>query len=106
MRCLLAALLLFLPANVPVNPQVFDFVNLDRLNQKLQGKVVDYTQNHGADRRIVSPILGRPRDLYVYLPPGYDPSVAYSLKMAFSSFARRTEALAICFLRIGSARSR
>ena len=23
------------------------------------------------DRRIVSPILGRPRDLYVYLPPGY-----------------------------------
>ena len=28
------------------------------------------------------------------------------LKMAFSSFARRTEALAICFLRIGSARTR
>jgi S-formylglutathione hydrolase FrmB len=23
--------------------------------------------------------LGRPRDLYVYLPPGYDPSVAYPL---------------------------
>ena len=79
MRCLLAALLLFVSANVPVNAQVFDFVNLDRLNQKLQGKVVDYTQNHGADRRIVSPILGRPRDLYVYLPPGYDPSVAYPL---------------------------
>ena len=31
------------------------------------------------DRRICSPILGRPRDLYVYLPPGYDPSNAYPL---------------------------
>ena len=57
-------------ANVPANAQVFDLVNLDHLNQKLQGKVVNYTQNHGADRRIVSSILGRPRYLYVYLPPG------------------------------------
>jgi S-formylglutathione hydrolase FrmB len=79
MRRLLAALLLFALANVPANAQVFDLVNLDHLNKKLQGKVVDFTQNHGADRRIVSPILGRPRDLYVYLPPGYDPSVAYPL---------------------------
>ena len=41
--------------------------------------MIDYTQNHGADRRICSQILGRPRDLYVYLPPNYDPSVAYPL---------------------------
>src|SRR5580693_952223 len=79
MRRLLAALLLFALANVPANAQVFDLVNLDHLNKKLQGKVVDYTQNHGADRRMYSPILGRPRDLYVYLPPGYDPSIAYPL---------------------------
>ena len=58
---------------------MFDLVSLDHLNRKLCGRVVDYTQNHGADRRIYSPILGRPRDLYVYLPPGYDPSVAYPL---------------------------
>ena len=63
----------------PARAQVFDLVNLDHLNGKLCGRVVDYTQNHGADRRIYSPILGRPRDLYVYLPPGYDPSVAYPL---------------------------
>ena len=25
------------------------------------------------------PSCGRPRDLYVYLPPGYDPSIAYPL---------------------------
>ena len=59
--------------------QLFDLVNLDRLNGKLCGKVVDQTWNHGEDRRIFSPILGRPRDLYIYLPPGYDPSRAYPL---------------------------
>jgi len=59
--------------------QVFDFVNLDRLNRKLCGKLVDRTWNHGQDRRIDSPILEMKRDLYIYLPPGYDPAVAYPL---------------------------
>jgi pimeloyl-ACP methyl ester carboxylesterase len=59
--------------------QLFEFVNLDHLNSKLCGRVVDYTHNHGADRRIFSPILCRQRDLYVYLPPGYSPSIAYPL---------------------------
>ncbi len=39
----------------------------------------DHTWNHGEDRRLFSPILGMKRDLYVYLPPGYDPAVAYPL---------------------------
>jgi len=59
--------------------QLFDLVNLDHLNGKLSGQVVDHTWNHGSDHRIFSPILGRPRDLYVYLPPGYNPAVAYPL---------------------------
>ena len=63
----------------PPAPQLFELVSLEHLNRKLCGRVVDYTHNHGADRRLYSPILGRPRDLYVYLPPGYDPSVAYPL---------------------------
>ena len=79
MRRLVAALVLLASAAAPARAQVFDLVNLDHLNSKLRGRVVDFTQNHGADRRIYSPILGRPRDLYVYLPPGYDPSVAYPL---------------------------
>jgi hypothetical protein len=58
---------------------VFNWVNLDHLNSKLRGRVIDFTENHGSDRRIYSPILERPRDLYVYLPPGYNPSVAYPL---------------------------
>jgi S-formylglutathione hydrolase FrmB len=43
------------------------------------GQVVDYTRNHHADRRIYSPILGMPRDLYVYLPPNYNPARSYPL---------------------------
>lgn len=59
--------------------------NLDKVNGKLHGRVVDHTQNHGADRRIYSPILGRSRDLYVYLPPGYTPAKAYPLILYFHS---------------------
>jgi S-formylglutathione hydrolase FrmB len=79
MRRHIAALVLLATGVVPARAQVFDLVNLDHLNSKLQGRVIDFTQNHGADRRLCSPILGRPRDLYVYLPPGYDPAVAYPL---------------------------
>jgi pimeloyl-ACP methyl ester carboxylesterase len=52
---------------------------LDRLNPLLSGRVVDFTHNHGADQRLYSAILGQPRDLYVYVPPGYSPARAYPL---------------------------
>jgi S-formylglutathione hydrolase FrmB len=79
MRRLVAALVILASAGVPARAQVFDLVNLDHLNSTLHGRVIDYTNNHGADRRLCSPTLGAPRDLYVYLPPGYDPGVAYPL---------------------------
>src|SRR3954464_7004150 len=59
--------------------QLGNCTNLEKVNCRLQGQILDYTHNHGADRRIPSAILGMPRDLYVYLPPGYDPSQAYPL---------------------------
>jgi hypothetical protein len=74
-----AALFLIAFATTPATAQVFNWVKLDRLNDQLCGKVIDFTQNHGSDRRMCSPILGRPRDLYVYLPPNYESSVAYPL---------------------------
>ncbi|WP_419193233.1 alpha/beta hydrolase [Kolteria novifilia] len=52
---------------------------LAKLNAELAGRLVDYTKNHGADRRIWSESLGCRRDLYVYLPPNYDPNMAYSV---------------------------
>jgi S-formylglutathione hydrolase FrmB len=82
LRLVVAVLLLALACPL-AGAQVFNHVNLDRLNRKLCGKVVDFTNNHGQDRRIDSPILGMKRDLYVYLPPGYDPSTAHPLVLYF-----------------------
>ncbi len=74
---LASAVLVLLAAASSARGQYLGLVNLDHVNRKLAGRVVDYTHNHGADRRIPSAILGRPRDLYVYLPPGYTPTRAY-----------------------------
>jgi S-formylglutathione hydrolase FrmB len=49
----------------------------------LAGQVINYTNKHGRNCRIFSPILGMPRDLSVYLPPGYDPHYAYPLVLFF-----------------------
>jgi S-formylglutathione hydrolase FrmB len=54
---------------------------LDRLNQRLHGYVVDHTHNHGCDRRIWSDALQQRRDLYVYLPPGFDPTQTYPVML-------------------------
>lgn len=53
----------------------------DKQNWKccLAGTLVDWTHNHGADRRICAPSLGIQRDVYVYLPPGYSPEKQYPL---------------------------
>ena len=63
--------------------QVGNCRSLEKLNDRLGGQVLDYTHNHGSDRRMVSSILGIPRDLYVYLPPGYNPARAYPLLVYF-----------------------
>jgi S-formylglutathione hydrolase FrmB len=61
---------------------------LARTNPKLHGQVLDYTHNHGADNRLWSPALGQKRDLYVYLPPGYDPNKRYPLIVWLHGFAQ------------------
>jgi S-formylglutathione hydrolase FrmB len=68
---------------LPVQAQLLNRVKLERVNRRLAGQLIDYTRNHHDDRRIFSPILGMPRDLYVYLPPGYDPARAYPLILFF-----------------------
>lgn len=56
------------------------------LNAKIAGHVVDYTANHGKDYRNYSPALGEKRDLYVYLPPGFDPNKRYPLAIYLHGF--------------------
>lgn len=52
---------------------------LNRINSGLHGHVIDFTDHHGKDRRIWSPALCEKRDMYVYLPPCYDPRKQYPL---------------------------
>lgn len=51
--------------------------SLEKFNSRLAGRVIDFTRNHGEDNRLYSKILNEKRDLYIYLPPGYDPANVY-----------------------------
>ncbi|MSU77552.1 MAG: hypothetical protein EXS16_05575 [Gemmataceae bacterium] len=61
----------------------FDFVHFCR---RLKGRMIDHTGNHGKDHRIWSRSLHQWRDLYVYLPPGYTPSVQYPFMLYLHPF--------------------
>ncbi len=57
----------------------FRYHSLDRLQRRLAGQVIDHTGNHGRDRRLWSNALCEKRDLYIYLPPCFDPDKRYPL---------------------------
>ena len=59
-----------------------------RANRRLYGQLVDYSRNHGRDNRLWSPALGQKHDMYVYLPPGYDPCQRYPLVLWLHGFAQ------------------
>jgi S-formylglutathione hydrolase FrmB len=62
--------------------------DLITVNQRLRGQVIDHTANHGVDRRIWSQALQQRRDLYVYLPPNFNPRQQYPLLVWFHGFAQ------------------
>ncbi len=82
MRTSLLAVMLFgiaAPAQAGVLDRWLHPANeLQLVNRKIHGQVLDFTANHGCDRRIYSEALCEKRDLYVYIPPGYDPKNQYS----------------------------
>jgi S-formylglutathione hydrolase FrmB len=80
-------LLVAAAAAAPAGP-LHKTVDLDDINRHLHGQVIDYTHNHGADRRIWSSALHEKRDLYVYLPPGFDPAQQYPIFLYLHAFTQ------------------
>src|SRR5262245_49399347 len=56
------------------------------LNATIRGSVVDCTRRGATDRRFWSESLSMPRDMFVYLPPDYDPERAYPLLLWIHGF--------------------
>src|SRR6202020_1983233 len=82
---MLAALCLAVPAQAgPLS--ISTRRQVERLNQKLSGCIVDFTHNHGRDHRCWSDALSAKRDMYVYLPPGYDPAERYPVMIWMHGF--------------------
>lgn len=65
-----------------------DRSELQLLNRKIQGTLVDHTANHGQDNRIWSRALHQRRDLYVYLPPHYNPQYQYPFVLFMHGFGQ------------------
>ena len=61
---------------------------LARVNRKIHGHVLDFTHNHGDDHRIWSTALNQPRDMYVYVPPCYDPHQCYPIILWLHGFSQ------------------
>jgi pimeloyl-ACP methyl ester carboxylesterase len=69
------AAVVLIPATTNAGPLCRDEVT--KVNARISGRVVDYTHNHGYDRRFFAPCLNEKRDMYVYLPPGFNPNLQY-----------------------------
>jgi hypothetical protein len=73
--CILGALLLCLASAAPA--QARGRRPFRNVNNGLAGQILDFTNHHGEDNRIWSAALGQRRNLYVYVPPGFDPEKRY-----------------------------
>src|SRR5260370_4540008 len=61
-------------------------LELALVNQKLKGQILDFTNNHGCDKRIWSRSLQELRDLYIYIPPCFDWNQRYPLGILMHGF--------------------
>lgn len=61
---------------------------VEEINRGMAGQLLDFTENHRVDRRIYCPSLGSKRDVYVYLPPGYDGTTQFPLMIWMHGFGQ------------------
>jgi S-formylglutathione hydrolase FrmB len=71
------ALATFVVFHSSADAQLFKLFRRAPATNRFHGQVLDFTYNHGVDRRLYSEALCEKRDLYIYLPPGYDPAKKY-----------------------------
>ena len=64
-----------------------DEFNVLGIGRRIKGRIVDHTGNHGQDHRIWSRSLHQWRDLYIYLPPGYNCNERYPIMIFLHPFA-------------------
>mgnify|MGYP002784761728 CR=1 FL=1 len=64
-----------------------DVTEYTGLCHKLKGRIVDHTSNHGKDNRIWSRAMYQWRDLYIYLPPQYDPNKRYPIMLLLHPYS-------------------
>jgi S-formylglutathione hydrolase FrmB len=87
-RSLVLALAAFAATVPSARANVLDTVELAVLRHRIHGQLLDFTNNHQRDNRIYSPSLCQCRDVYVYLPPCYDPSLKYPVVFFLHGFAQ------------------
>ena len=68
-------------------PKDHDEYDIIRIGKHIKGRIVDFTGNHGRDHRIWSRSLHQWRDLYVYLPPGFNRHESYPIIIYMHPFA-------------------
>jgi S-formylglutathione hydrolase FrmB len=82
------ALFAILLCTAPTQAGVLDNLRLRWAGHRTCGQILDFTHNHGADNRIWSESLCQKRDIYVYLPPCYDPARQYPVIFLLHGFAQ------------------
>jgi hypothetical protein len=74
-------------------PALIGEAELAIINHRIHGRIIDFTDHHGADQRFWSPALHQCRNMYVYVPPGYDPEQCYPLVIWLHGAMERERAL-------------
>ncbi len=85
-RSVLIALALLTGFGASARASIIDSVELAVIRHRIHGQLLDYTKNHGRDNRVFSPALGQCRDVYVYLPPCFDPTLKYPVVFFLHGF--------------------